>query len=81
MTKDKLVTVREGVSRDEAKRLLHQHRIENCLWSTIIRCVGLITVKDIEKASRIRTPARMSRAGCASRRQQGGRGRLRAPNA
>ena len=31
MTKDKLVTVREGVGQDEAKRLLHQHRIEKLL--------------------------------------------------
>ena len=31
MTKDKLVTVREGVEPDEAKRLLHQHRIEKLL--------------------------------------------------
>lgn len=35
MTKDGLVTVREGVDRDEAKRLLHQHRIEKLLvWSS-----------------------------------------------
>ena len=51
MTKDKLVTVREGVSQDEAKRLLHQHRIEKLLVvDNQYRCVGLITVKDIEKA-------------------------------
>ena len=51
MTKDKLVTVREGVSQDEAKRLLHQHRIEKLLVvDDQYRCVGLITVKDIEKA-------------------------------
>src|SRR5690348_12001441 len=51
MTKDKLVTVREGVSQDEAKRLLHQHRIEKLLVvDDKYRCVGLITVKDIEKA-------------------------------
>jgi IMP dehydrogenase len=51
MTKDKLVTVREGVSQDEAKRLLHQHRIEKLLVvDSKYRCVGLITVKDIEKA-------------------------------
>ena len=51
MTKDKLVTVREGVSQDEAKRLLHQHRIEKLLVvDEQYRCVGLITVKDIEKA-------------------------------
>jgi len=51
MTKDKLVTVREGVSQDEAKRLLHQRRIEKLLVvDDQYRCVGLITVKDIEKA-------------------------------
>ncbi len=51
MTKDKLVTVREGVSQEEAKRLLHQHRIEKLLVvDAQYRCVGLITVKDIEKA-------------------------------
>src|SRR6201996_2969712 len=51
MTKDKLVTVREGVGADEAKRLLHQHRIEKIIVvDDQYRCVGLITVKDIEKA-------------------------------
>jgi IMP dehydrogenase len=51
MTKDKLITVREGVNQDEAKRLLHQHRIEKLLVvDESYRCVGLITVKDIEKA-------------------------------
>src|SRR5579864_775427 len=53
MTKDKLVTVREGVKPDEAKRLLHQHRIEKILVvDDAYRCVGLITVKDIEKAEK-----------------------------
>jgi IMP dehydrogenase len=51
MTKEGLVTVREGVGEDEAKRLLHQHRIEKLLVvDGQYRCVGLITVKDIEKA-------------------------------
>ena len=51
MTKDKLITVREGVSQEEAKRLLHQHRIEKLLVvDDQYRCVGLITVKDMEKA-------------------------------
>ncbi len=51
MTKEKLVTVREGVTQAEAKRLLHQHRIEKLLVvDAEYRCVGLITVKDIEKA-------------------------------
>ena len=43
--------MREGVGQDEAKRLLHQHRIEKLLVvDDDYRCVGLITVKDIEKA-------------------------------
>lgn len=51
MTKDRLITVREGVSSAEAKKLLHQHRIEKLLVvDGDYRCVGLITVKDIEKA-------------------------------
>jgi IMP dehydrogenase len=51
MTHEKLVTVREGVSQDEAKRMLHQHRIEKLLVvDDQYRCVGLITVKDMEKA-------------------------------
>jgi IMP dehydrogenase len=51
MTKDRLVTVRDGVSQEEAKRLLHQRRIEKLLVvDDQYRCVGLITVKDIEKA-------------------------------
>lgn len=46
-----LVTVGEGISREEAKRLLHQHRIEKLLVvDDAYRCVGLMTVKDIEKA-------------------------------
>jgi IMP dehydrogenase len=51
MTKDNLVTVREGVSQEEAKRLLHRYRIEKLLVvDDQYRCVGLITVKDMEKA-------------------------------
>jgi IMP dehydrogenase len=51
MTKDDLITVREGVAQEEAKRLLHQHRIEKLLVvDDQYRCVGLITVKDMEKA-------------------------------
>ena len=51
MTKEQLITVREGVGQDEAKRLLHQHRIEKLLVvDGGYRCVGLITVKDIEKS-------------------------------
>ncbi len=51
MTKDKLITVREAVTQEDAKKLLHQHRIEKLLVvDDQYRCVGLITVKDIEKA-------------------------------
>ncbi|PZQ79653.1 MAG: IMP dehydrogenase [Ancylobacter novellus] len=51
MTKERLVTVREGVEQAEAKRLLHQFRIEKLLVvDDEGRCVGLITVKDMEKA-------------------------------
>jgi IMP dehydrogenase len=51
MTHENLVSVRDGVSKDDAKRLLHQNRIEKLLVvDDAGRCVGLITVKDIEKA-------------------------------
>ncbi|KAB0676433.1 IMP dehydrogenase [Aureimonas leprariae] len=51
MTKENLVTVRETVGQEEAKRLLHQHRIEKLLVvDEANRCIGLITVKDIEKS-------------------------------
>ena len=51
MTSENLVTVSEGVGMQEAKRLLHQHRIEKLLVvDEAYRCIGLITVKDIEKA-------------------------------
>ena len=49
MTK-KLVTVKAGVDRVEAMRLLHQHRIEKLIVvDNHERCIGLITVNDIEK--------------------------------
>ena len=51
MTHDNLATVNTGVSQDEARRLLHQRRIEKLLVvDDAYHCVGLITVKDIEKA-------------------------------
>jgi len=50
MTKN-VITVREGVNQQEAKKLLHQNRIEKLLVvNADYQCVGLITVKDIEKA-------------------------------
>ena len=57
MTKDKLVSVRDDVSQEEAKRLLHLHRIEKLLVvDDDDNCIGLMTVKDIEKA---RLPVRL----------------------
>ncbi|MDX7951938.1 IMP dehydrogenase [Lichenihabitans sp. Uapishka_5] len=51
MTK-KVITVREGVQPDDARRLLHQNRIEKLVVvDDDGRCVGLITVKDMEKAT------------------------------
>jgi IMP dehydrogenase len=48
----KVVTVGEGVNHEEARRLLHLHRIEKLVVvDDARRCVGLITVKDIEKAT------------------------------
>ena len=53
MTADRLITVREGVSRAEAMELLHEHRIEKLLVvDDAYRLVGLVTVKDIEKSQR-----------------------------
>jgi IMP dehydrogenase len=50
MTKERLITVREGVGQEEAKQLLHQYRIEKLIVvDEAYRCIGLITVKDMEK--------------------------------
>jgi len=51
MTHENLATVSTGVGQEEARRLLHARRIEKLLVvDADYRCVGLITVKDIEKA-------------------------------
>ena len=51
MTRENLITVKKAVPREEAMRLLHQHRIEKLLVvDDDYHCIGLITVKDIEKA-------------------------------
>ncbi|HZU64571.1 MAG TPA: IMP dehydrogenase [Novosphingobium sp.] len=51
MTHENLATVRAGVSQEEARKHLHQRRIEKLLVvDDAYHCVGLITVKDIEKA-------------------------------
>ena len=52
MTKEDLITVKGDVSEKEAKEILHQHRIEKLLVvDDDYRCIGLITVKDIEKSN------------------------------
>lgn len=49
---DRLVTVREGASREEVMELLHQHRLERVLViDNSYNLKGLITVKDIQKSS------------------------------
>jgi len=50
MTKDKLITVSEGIALEDSKKLLHRHRIEKLLVvDKEGRLTGLITIKDIEK--------------------------------
>ncbi len=51
MTKENLVTVREGITLEEAKSVLHKHRIEKLLVvDDEYHLMGLITIKDIEKS-------------------------------
>ncbi len=53
MTKDNLVTVPEGLSLDESKQILHQHKIEKLLVTDKAGCLtGMITIKDIEKVKK-----------------------------
>ena len=52
MTKN-VVTVKKNVSPDQAKELLHKHRIEKLIVvDQKNKCIGLITVKDIEKSQK-----------------------------
>jgi IMP dehydrogenase len=54
MTKERLITVKEGVDMEGAKRLLHQHRIEKLIVvDDDYRCIGLITVKDAQGRLRV----------------------------
>jgi IMP dehydrogenase len=53
MTKEDLITVRDGIPIEDAKALLHKHRIEKLVVvDEAYNCVGLVTVKDIEKAQK-----------------------------
>ncbi len=52
MTKN-VITIKQGCSSSEAKKLLHKHRIEKLIVTNSQRkCLGLITVKDIEKSEK-----------------------------
>ncbi|MEE8294995.1 MAG: IMP dehydrogenase [Sphingomonadales bacterium] len=52
MTREGLITVKPGISGAEAKKLLHMHRIEKLVVvDGNYNCIGLITVRDMEKAS------------------------------
>ena len=51
MTRENLITVRPGVGPEDARQLLHRHRIEKLIVvDEQQRCIGLITVKDMDKA-------------------------------
>jgi IMP dehydrogenase len=51
MTRENLITLAEGADQDLARKLLHKHRIERLIVvDEAYHCVGLVTVKDMEKA-------------------------------
>ena len=59
--KDRLVTVKEGATRDEIQKLLHQYRIEKVLVvDEKFGLNGLVTVKDIQKSSEFPNSAKDS---------------------
>ncbi|MCU0575277.1 MAG: IMP dehydrogenase [Desulfobacterota bacterium] len=62
MTKENLVTVEGGISLEEAKKLLHQYKIEKLpVVDKNYHLKGLITIKDIEKAQKYPNSAKDSR--------------------
>ncbi|HLE69003.1 MAG TPA: IMP dehydrogenase, partial [Vicinamibacteria bacterium] len=59
MTKEKLITVPVGTTLDEARAILHQHRVEKLLVvDESYALKGLITVKDIQKAMKYPSSAK-----------------------
>ncbi len=63
MTSQNLVTIKDGTSFEEAKRILHQHRIEKLIVvDDDYQCIGLMTVKDIER-SRLHPDAAKDKKG------------------
>ncbi|MGD9300746.1 MAG: IMP dehydrogenase, partial [Desulfobacterales bacterium] len=62
MTKDNLITVSEGISLEDSKKLLHRHRIEKLLVvDKAGQLTGLITTKDIEKIKKYPNACKDSR--------------------
>ncbi|MCX8021387.1 MAG: IMP dehydrogenase [Syntrophorhabdaceae bacterium] len=61
MTKENLVTVKEGISLEESKKILHEHKIEKLLVvDKNFNLKGLITIKDIEKMRKFPTSCKDS---------------------
>ena len=78
MTRENLVTVSADAAPEEARRLLHRHRLEKLLVvDDAYRCVGLITVKDMDKAriASARQQGRTGPAACRRGHRRGSRGR------
>ena len=69
MTKD-LVTVPIDIDPDEAKRLMHKHRIEKLLVVDGEKCIGLMTVRDIERNLNHPDSCKDNREGFESQQQQ-----------
>jgi IMP dehydrogenase len=81
MTRENLVTVQADVGAEEARRLLHRHRIEKLLVvDDQYRCVGLITVKDMDKAQAhpLANKDELGRLRCAAATGVGEEGQRRA---
>ena len=73
--RERLITVPVGTTLDQAKEILHKHKVEKLLVvDRDYRLKGLITVKDIQKAIKYPWPARTSWAGCAWARRSGSPG-------
>ena len=63
--KDRLVTVKEGEARDVVLQKMHEKRVESAGGGRQLHLLGMITVKDFQKAERSRTPVKTSTAVCA----------------
>ena len=71
MTKENLVTAKEGITLEEAKEILRKHKIEKLpLVDDEFRLKGLITIKDIEKATVYPNSARDAKGRLRGRRHR-----------